>query len=727
MTRRGGAKPVAGRRCRGIVAGACVAIAALAGRPSAAPAAPASWDVAVGFAGRFRAGSWTPLVVTAPGAGGGAAGDRLTVWVEDPDGALVRSPPAALEPDGAGRLAARFSVRSGRPAGRLFVGSDAATRSACRLPPAIPSTHRILLVVGDLPAARRAARIVRHADAPPLEVVPLGADSAVGAAARDYDSADVIVVCGGAVAGVADAVLRGIDAWVHRGGRLVLAAGGSAADLQAAGGPAARWLPGAVDRLVPLRRVGAIETFARTAGLADRATPGLRVPVLANRAAVPGTVDVFEGAAATDLPLVVRRAHGLGTVTWAALDLDAEPFRSWSGTDELLARLLGGGQRDVDATRAATADSGPADLAGQLRVALEDFGREPGWNGRGPVPFAIVLGIGLAYVLCLYPLEWWLVSRGRGSAADRPALAWVTAPRLIAGFTAAAWAVAGRWRPPAAVAARAAEVIDVDAASGAIRGTAWAAVWRHDNARVDVQVRPPDGPAAAAVSWCADAGTGFGAIDATMPHPQLAVADYGYDGALDALAGVPVAAASDRLFEAEWTGACGTDVVASTLALDAQGALRGSVSHRLPFALDDCHLAHGGWLYDIGRLAADTPFDPQAGRGPRSLAGALTRRATTGERDVVARWDTADTALERILEIAGFHAAAGGVGYTRLEPGRLGRLDLSAVLAVDRAVLWGTAAAVPPEWTTAWRLPDEPPGVTRLYRIVIPLATAPER
>jgi hypothetical protein len=231
----------------------------------------------------------------------------------------------------------------------------------------------------------------------------------------------------------------------------------------------------------------------------------------------------------------------------------------------------------------------------------------------------------------------------------------------------------------------------------------------------------------AAVSWFADGGTGFGGVDATTAHPSLAAHDYRYDGGLATLVGVPIAAVSSRLFEAAWTASATTPAASGTLVRDARGLVRGTLVNHLPFPLSDCRLLHAGWLYDIGRLAADTPFDPQAGRGPRSLAGALTRRATTGERDVVARWDTADTALERILEIAGFLAAAGGVGYTRLEPGRLGRLDLSAVLAVDRAVLWGTAAAVPPEWTTAWRLPDEPPGVTRLYRIVIPLATAPER
>lgn len=728
MTARGPARPRAGRGCLGIVGGAALLVALGAGSHPAAAAERGGWDVAVGFGGRFRAGSWTPLVVTATGSGPGvAAGEKLHAWVEDPDGALVRSPPAVLEPDAAGRPTARFRVRPGRPTGRLVVGGTTGPRVELRLPESIPSTHGVALVVGDLPAVRRAARLVRHGDAPPLEVVPLAAGGGTAAAteAWDYDAADWIIVCGAAVADVDDAVLRGIDAWVRRGGRLVFAAGASAAAVHAAGGPAAGWLPGPIDRLVPLRRLGAIESFARTAGLAGRAG-GLQVPVLGGRGPQTAAIDVFEGAVATDLPLVVRRAHGLGTIAWAALDLDADPFRGWPGTDEILARLLGGRPRDVETVRSTGATGGPPDLAGQLRMALENFGAEPGWAGRGPVPFAIVLGLGLAYVFCLYPLEWWLVSRGGGSAAgDRGRLAWVTAPLLVVGFTAAAWGVAARWRPPTERAARAAEFIDVDAASGAVRGAAWSAVWRGENDRLDVAVAPPDGRSAAAVSWWADAGTGFGGIDAAMPHPSLAVADYAYGPALDALEGVPVAAAADRLFEAEWSATAG-DVVASTLAVDAQGTLRGSVAHRLPFALEECRLAHGGWLYDVGRLAPGAAFDPQAGRGPRSLAGALTRRAAAGERDIVTRWDTFGTEVGRILEVAGFHAAAGGADYTRLPAGRLGRLDLSPVLAVDRAVLWGTAADVPPEWTTAWRLPGDRPRVTRLYRIVIPLASAPE-
>jgi hypothetical protein len=59
-----------------------------------------------------------------------------------------------------------------------------------------------------------------------------------------------------------------------------------------------------------------------------------------------------------------------------------------------------------------------------------------------------------------------------------------------------------------------------------------------------------------------------------------------------------------------------------------------------------------------------------------------------------------DTA--RILEIAGFHAAVGGRGYTSLLSGRLERIDLSPLLRVDRAVLvgWGPAGTA---WNTGWK------------------------
>ncbi|MFM7108817.1 MAG: hypothetical protein ACKOZU_09520 [Planctomycetaceae bacterium] len=674
-----------------------------------AAAAESAAGVNLGFGGVSRAGSWTPLVVT-----GLPAGEEVRVAVQDPDGAFVRSPSAAA--DGGG---ARFPVRLGRPAARVRVERVATGAVVERdLPPPLPSTEGVILAIGELPAVGRAARLLGDDAGTRIAVIgpgPGGSGAAV-ATARDLDGVDAVVACGRAIAGGDGFLLAGIDAWVRDGGRLVLAAGASAAAL--GGGVAAGWLPGPVEQLVPLRRVAAVEAHARGAGLAARpAAADLRVPLLANRAALAGAIDVFEGNSPTDLPLVVRRPHGLGSITWIGLDLDAEPFRGWSGTDTLLARLLG--DRRAAAADRGSAAAGPPDLAGQLRLALEAPGAD---GGIAPVPFPVIAGLGLLYVACVFPVEWWLVSR-----SGRPWLAWLTLPAVVAAFTAAAWAAADRWRPAAGAGARAAEIVDIDAESGAVRGWSWLAAWRRDNARIDVAIAAGQG-GDAAISWFADAGPGFGAIDATVAHPTLAAADYAYGDTLAALECVPVAAVSSRLFEARWSGTA-TDVVASTLARDGRGTLRGTVAHRLPFPLLGCRLAHGGWLWDVGDLAPGESHDLETGRGPRSLAGALARREAVRERETTGRWDRSGTDLAWILEVAGFHAAAGGVAYTGLEPGRLARLDLSPLLPLDRAVLVGSAAEPPRGWTTGWQVgdaggvagPEAVPCAARVYRIVIPL------
>jgi hypothetical protein len=84
--------------------------------------------------------------------------------------------------------------------------------------------------------------------------------------------------------------------------------------------------------------------------------------------------------------------------------------------------------------------------------------------------------------------------------------------------------------------------------------------------------------------------------------------------------------------------------------------------------------------------------------------------------------------------VAGFHAAAGGLGYTTVEPGRLRRLDLSPLLAVDRAIVVGRAP--PGVRGTTWEISlnrdrMEPVSLApqaadsgTLVRIVVPLPDA---
>jgi hypothetical protein len=687
------------------------------GRPApAAEPRPADSAVAVGFDGGYRTNAWTPVTVAGNGI---APGDVLHVWAEDPDGQFVRSPPGVAAAGADGRPAARFTVRFGRPTGRIRIERAGAAGAAIverRLPEPLPSTARIVLCAGDLPAIDEAARIIAREGEPVPRVLPLTAGrTAAGAAARDYDAVEAIVVCGRAVADLPADVMQGIDAWVRCGGRLVLVAGGSAEGLPPT---AAGWLPAACNRTVTLRRLGGLETHARAGRLPPRAAAGVRVPVFSAAGPLPGVVDVTEGSGGSGTPLVVRRCHGLGTIAWLGVDIDEEPFRDWPGSGTLLANLLGGRPEPLDGEGAAAGSGRDTDLAMQLRTAIERFVATAASPAVTPVPFEVVAAIGLLYVLCLYPLDWWFVSRAGG----RPWVAWSSLAVLVTAFTAVAWGVHAARQPRSAPGGRTwnvTEVVDIDAVGGGVRGSGWAAVYSAVNDRLDVglEVEPA---AERAVSWWGDAGRGFAAVDAAMPHPALAAADYAYAGSLAALAGVPIAAASSRVFEAEWHAQRSQAAVTADLVAAAQGTLRGTLAHHLPMTLEDCRLVHGGWLYDVGRLEPGQRYDTAGGRGPRSLAAALTRRSAVKERDVAARWNPAAADAERILEVAGFHAAAGGAAYTLGGGGRLARLDLTPLVRLDRAVLVGVAA----RGQAAWSFTGGQAPARGLYRIVIPVAPA---
>jgi len=714
------------------------ALAATLG-PTAAAA-----EVRVGFDGVYRTGSWTPLEVSFPESQPPAG---VAAWVEDPDGQFVRSPVAPIVTGTNGRPAARLVVRFGRPAGRVVLeevtaGSVVADRNLLpltTLPPPLPSAEQIMLVLGDLPPADRAARLLSRDDGSRPRVVAVdparstdgaGGKASLGHSARDYDGADAIIASGRAALAADPEVLGGIDDWVLAGGQLVLCAGTTAVEIDRAGGVAAGWLPGAVAKLVPLRRANALETFARASRPLDKsAVSGLQVPIFRAAQALSGTVEAFEGRGPGDMPLVVRRAHGFGTIVWAGVDLDRPPFRDWSGSDSLLVEMLRGRRAARDAGRAGEMERGSFDLAAQLRQAIDQF------PGVASIPFEVIAGLGLLYVVSLYPLDWWLAA-GRGkNAAGRlrsastgwERIGWVSLPLLVAAASWCAWSVGQRWKGTQ-WRSSAAALVDFDLESGCMRAAAFAGLWSPVNERLDVAAGPAPVLATTAaprgdVSWFAAAGRGIGGTDAPAAHPSLAAGDYRYDGSAERLAGLPIAASSSRLFEAELDGRGASPAVESTLEREGQGTLTGAVTNRLPFALHDCVLAHAGWLYEVGRLGPGESFAAGAGRGPRSLAGAITRRTVNKDRDVAVRWDLTERDALRILEVAGFHAAAGGASYTAVESGRLARFDLSALLPLDRAVLVGRGPS-PVAWT--WRAtsasdPPSPPADAALWRIVIPL------
>ncbi len=121
---------------------------------------------------------------------------------------------------------------------------------------------------------------------------------------------------------------------------------------------------------------------------------------------VPG----FQGIVAAkegNIPLVLRRQYGFGTVVLCTVDLSHRAIREWSQKDRLLERLLDraenhGGQVGEQRT---LMHHGFNDLSGQLHAALERF------PGVTFVPFstvAILLGV---YLVLVGPLDYLILGR----------------------------------------------------------------------------------------------------------------------------------------------------------------------------------------------------------------------------------------------------------------------------------------------------------------------------
>jgi|MDSZ01.2.fsa_nt_gb hypothetical protein len=635
-----------------------------------------SEQMSVGFNGFYRTGSWTPLWVEVS-----EGKSPVYASVQDPDGQWVVSSPAEIKKKD-DRYIARFCVRFGRPNGQVLIHHDLDLKNATSvsLTPPAPSTDQVILVIGNPIGIERAGRLLADEDGIRPRIVlssqgslPLAEDP------RDLDGADIILACANKLKQCDVRTLRSIDAWVRRGGRLVFLAGASAADISSEKSVLGKWLPGSVKNMVPLRRTAPLEVFSRCSRPMDRSLrSSLLVPMFEKTQPLDGVIEAHDGANPADLPLVVRRGYGLGVITWMSVDLDEPVFRSWPGSETMLVQLLGGAP-GAKAGRAGEKSRFALDLSGQLRRAVDQF------PGITPVPFSLVALLGSITIILLYPGSW-LFARQASLGVS-----WGLLPLLSLLLGAAIWQIGSFWRAEGS-GESVASVVDINTMDNTVRGFSWAGIWSNDNDEMDVQPKPHEcmeSETSLTVGWYADAGRGLGATDAPVPHPSLAARQYRYGLSDSLLLEVPIAASSSRLFESEWNATCRDEIISTTLRVESQGTLRGELVHHLPFSLKNCVLVYSGWLYEIGTLKAGDIFDPSSGRGPRSLISALTRHSEENSRDVVKRWKTDSANIAEILTIAGFHHAAGGSGFTSLESGRLGRIDLSSQLEVGRAVLAG--------------------------------------
>ncbi len=711
----------------------------------------------VGLGGYYKVGSWTPIELTIQG-GATKQAVKVALTTADGDGVECRvwaqgGRPIQLLP---GRPAVvRGQVKFGRMDNTLTVSifdqddeplvqqrfSSAQELLPGRHRQGLPATQQLLVCVGPPIGLEALLRQERRDDEfeEPARAIELADCSQLPTHWLGYDGIDWLVLSTSnpeiyRPLTSDSAQRRAIDDWIARGGKLLLAVGSQAPELLAPEGALAGLAPGRWVENYRLSLTGAIEEFSGTKQplAAAAASDGFELQV--PRLEVSDGVVVCREA---DLPLVVRQARGFGQVMFAGLDLNQSPLADWKGRTALLARLLDrpSNLADDDPLRRQGRVTwlGLTDLSAQLRGALDQFA------GIELIPFAVVAGLILAYVALIGPVDYWVVTK----VFRRPELTWLTFPLIVLVTCLGAYGYAV-WKKGSSLRANQVDLVDVDLASGLVRGTSWANVFSPQASSFDVRFGParaagePD-PAAPTfqpretlVSWFGLPGTGFGGMDALGVEGALGTDQYRASPKLDALIELPLQVWSTKSLVTRWT-AEDPGLIAAALEAGTDEVPLGVITNRSPFTWENGLLACGRW-----GIAFRRPLEPGQSIDllndlvdleRTELVTRLTERVmvfddTRKEYVRQARpYDQASFDRWQILKQMMFYEAAGGESYARLLNQYQAFVDLSAHLKAGRAILVVRAAPAAAELTLDGR-PLSPQQLARdtYYRFVLPVS-----
>ena len=480
-----------------------------------------------------------------------------------------------------------------------------------------------------------------------------------------------------------NARVEALDQWVRMGGRLVLCVGKEGNAMLAEGLPLRRFAPGRFEKRGLLHETGAIETYCGSRKPASEAAGGKVAMSMSRLVDIQGVVEASDNGQ----PLVIRTARGFGQVIFVAVDLDQLPLSEWSDRPMLVARLLDMPTSRVEEPKedASMMRPGYGDLSGQLRSALDRF------SGVRLVPFWLVAGLIIVYILLIGPGDYFFLRKVVG----RMEWTWLTFPAIVGLVCVGAYVLAYRLKGDQ-LRVNQIDLVDVDAASGRMRGTTWLNVFSPRMESFNFAVKPSGlegGAAADARVWMAWLGLPGSALGGMNPHasgPSLWTDQFQYATDLDELFGVPIQVWSTKSLTARWEGPAPACPAAELI--EADQVLSGSIANTLPFPLHNCILAYRGSVYDLGPLAPGQ----SARLGPTSKRSEL-KTMLTGQRTVLTegeKWqnettpyDQSSTDLAYILRIMMFYEKAGGRQYTRLWNNYQDFVDLSPLLKADRAIL----------------------------------------
>lgn len=698
----------------------------------------------VGIEGRYKVGQWTPVEITLRGGDRAMVG-QVALTVPDGDGvpsrvATPKDRPCQVLPgqESSVLLYARFGrvesdalveyqVGERVAARRRFVADLAADDSFA---PAMLADQPLFVEIGSDSSGVEQAVALAGGETSESVVVRTNNVDALPSRWYGYEGVDGVVISTSRPEvfhkwlGGRNARVEALERWVTMGGRLVLLVGAAGSEILNPSGPLARFAPGTLDKMERLRHTSAIEAYADGTGQAV-AGSDQRLDMLVPRLKdVRGTVEAWEA----DLPVIIRARYGFGQVVFVAVDLDVAPLKGWGDRRLLVAKLLGVSSKAEERIRdnSAIMRLGFDDISGQLRSAMDEF------TGVRLVPFGVVVAGILLYIVLIGPVDYFLLRR-----FGRLEWTWFTFPLVAVAFSLAAYWLAYELKGDQ-VRLNQVDLVDVDTATGQMRGTTWANLFSPRAQRYNLSLLPrlPDGetadPTDVLFSWLGLPGSGLGGMSATTAGASIWRQAYDFNSQLNAVQGMPIQVWSTKSVTSRWSGRR-SDAIEADLT-QQEDFPSGRLTNALDFPLSDCLLVYDRWVYSLDKM----------GPGESVAIGATTQRAElktllTGRRFVADEekdqiqpqttpYDLSSKNISHILRTMMFFKAAGGLQYTRVSNAYQPFVDFSDMLGPETAMLVGAA---PEEQHGATLLRDGAPLVSdtdrhiTVYRFLIPVEKRP--
>ncbi len=475
--------------------------------------------------------------------------------------------------------------------------------------------------------------------------------------------------------------LDALDQWIRMGGRLLLCVGSQADEVLASGSALKRFAPGHLEKIVALKQTGALEIYCGSTAAVPKGQDGKSALQAAKLADIQGVVEAREA----DLPLVIRTPHGLGQIVFLAADPDRGPLAKWSDRPLLMAKLL-----DLPAARSEEQPANAAfmhnrynDLSGQLRSALDVF------TGVRTIPFSLIALLIIFYIILIGPGDYFFLRK----LVRRMEWTWLSFPIIVLAISGAAYMLAYHLKGDQ-LRVNQADLVDVDAASGFLRGATWLNIFspRMESFNLSLQPLLTDGrPDANPQSWFAWLGLQGGALGGMNPrgaNPTLWPEHYSFAPDLHAMLGVPIQVWSTKSFTGRWSAS--TRGFPQADLSDEDQSLAGSITNTLDFPLKNCVLAYDRWAYELGTLAPGQAalLDQNAKRS--ELKTLLTGKKAVFEekyRQEITPYEPENTDPAYILRYMMFYNAIDGQSYTKMDNEYQSFVDLSDLLKTGRAIL----------------------------------------